>query len=56
LGKNQQLARLNPVPILIAQGLAGHDVSSFLRIYDVCQIDRQVLAAKSDNRVWRLTQ
>jgi hypothetical protein len=56
LGKNQQLAWLNPVPVLIAQRLAGHDVSPFIRIYDLCQIDCQVLAAKFDNFVWRLTQ
>jgi hypothetical protein len=56
LRKNQQLAGLNPVPILVTQRLAGHDVSSFLWIYDLCQIDRQVLAAKFDNFVWRLTQ
>ena len=54
--KNQQLAWLNPVPVLIAQRLAGHDVSSFLRIYDLCQIDGQILATKSDNFVWSLTQ
>ena len=55
-GKNQQLAWLNPVPILIAQRLAGHDVSPFIWIYDLCQIDRQVLATKSDNFVWRLAK
>ena len=31
-GKNQQLASLNPVPILIAQTFSSHDISLFLWI------------------------
>ena len=55
-GKYQQLAWFSPLPVLIAQRLGGHDVSSFIWIYYLCQIDRQVLATKFDNFVWRLTQ
>jgi hypothetical protein len=34
--KNQQLAWLKTYPVLIAQRLAGHEISSFIRIYDLC--------------------
>jgi hypothetical protein len=34
--KNQQLAWLKTYPILVAQRLAGHEISSFIRIYDLC--------------------
>jgi hypothetical protein len=34
--KNQQLAWLKTYPILIAQRLAGHEISLFIRLYDLC--------------------
>jgi hypothetical protein len=34
--KNQQLALLKTYPILITQRLAGHEISSFIRLYDLC--------------------
>jgi hypothetical protein len=34
--ENQQLSWLKTYPILIAQRLAGHEISSFIRIYDLC--------------------
>jgi predicted aspartyl protease len=54
--KNQQLAWLKAYPILIAQRLTGHEISSFIRIYDLRQVDCQILSTKSDNLVWSVTQ